>query len=302
LDGTRPWTGIYNELSVCKIYTGDAEEGLTLQAEADRLNPLSSSKLFRYGQMGWASLMLGRDQDAIMYLERSLAISHEPAAAYTQWRYRLLAAAYARTGQLEEARHYLSEADQLWPYDTVRGGPTFLLSSVYAERFQRYRDALRLAGERDHVDEDVDFGVPADGVLHSEVGGHTPKEAPGVRTIRTTDLVQFLATARPLVVDTVLYSWNRSISGAVGLQFAGLGGSFTDEAQDRLRSKMKKLTGGDLRRLIVTIGWNAEHFDGRNLALRLASLGYTNVYWYRGGREAWEVNGLLETNLDVQQW
>jgi Tfp pilus assembly protein PilF len=23
--GTRPWTGIYNELSVCKIYTGDAE-------------------------------------------------------------------------------------------------------------------------------------------------------------------------------------------------------------------------------------------------------------------------------------
>ena len=300
--GTRPWTGIYNELSVCKIYTGDAEEGLTLQAEADRLNPLSSSKVFRYGQMGLAALMLGRDQDAIMYLERSLAISHEPAAVYTQSRYRLLAAAYARTGQLEEAKHYLSEADQIWPYDTVRGGPVFLLSSVYAEQYQRYRDALRLAGERDHVDEDVDFGVPADGVLHSEVAGRTPKEATGARTIRTTDLVPFLATTRPLVVDTVLYSWNRSISGAVGLQFAGLGGSFTDEAQDRLRSKMQKLAGGDLRRPIVTIGWNAEHFDGRNLALRLASLGYTDVYWYRGGREAWEVNGLAETNLDVQQW
>jgi adenylate cyclase len=294
--GTRPWTGIYNELSVCKIYTGDAEEGLTLQAEADRLNPLSSSKVFRYGQMGLAALMLGRDQDAIMYLERSLAISHEPAAVYTQLRCRYLAAAYARTGQLEEAGHYLSEADQLWPYDTVRGGPTFLLSSVYAEQFRRYRDALRLAGERDHVDEDVDFGVPADGVLHSEVAGRTPKE------IRTTDLVPFLATTRPLVVDTVLYSWNRSISGAVGLQFAGLGGSFTDEAQDRLRGKMLKLAGGNPRRPIVTIGWNAEHFDGRNLALRLASLGYTNVYWYRGGREAWEVNGLPETNLDVQQW
>jgi adenylate cyclase len=301
-NGTRTWTGIYNELSVCKIWTGETEEGLTLQAEADRLNPLSSSKLFRYGQMGWASLMLGRDQDAIVYLERSLAISHEPTAAYTQWRYRLLAAAYARTSQLEEARHYLSEADQLGPYDTVRGGPTLLLSSVYGEQFQRYRDALRLAGERDHVDEDVDFGVPADGVLHSEVGGRTPKEAPGVRTIRTTDLVQFLATVRPLVVDTVLYSWNRSIPGAVGLKFAGLGGSFTDEAQDRLRSKIRTLTGGDLRRPIVTIGWNAEHFDGRNLALRLASLGYTTVYWYRGGREAWEVNGLRETNLDVQHW
>jgi adenylate cyclase len=219
--GTRPWTGIYNELSVCKIYTGDAEEGLTLQAEADRLNPLSSSKVFRYGQMGLAALVLGRDQDAIIYLERSLAISHEPAAVYTQSRYRYLTAFYARTGQLEEAKHYLSEADQIWPYDTVRGGPVFLLSSVYAEQFQRYRDALRLAGERDHVDEDVDFGVPADGVLHSEVAGRTPKEATGVRTIRTTDLVPFLATTRPVVVDTVLYSWNRSISGAGGCSSLG---------------------------------------------------------------------------------
>ena len=97
----------------------------------------------------------------------------------------------------------------------------FLLSSVYAEQFQRYRDALRLAGERDHVDEDVDFGVPADGVLHSEVAGRTPKEATGVRTIRTTDLVPFLATTRPVVVDTVLYSWNRSISGAGGCSSLG---------------------------------------------------------------------------------
>ena len=103
-------------------------------------------------------------------------------------------------------------------------------------------------------------------------------------------------------MDTVLYSWNRSIPGAVGLQFAGLGGSFTDEAQDRLRRKMQTLTTGDLRKPIVTVGSNAEHFDGRNLALRLASLGYTNVYWYRGGREAWEANGLPETNLDIQPW
>ncbi|HME27856.1 MAG TPA: hypothetical protein VKI44_42150 [Acetobacteraceae bacterium] len=39
-----------------------------------------------------------------------------------------------------------------------------------------------------------------------------------------------------------------------------------------------------------------------NLALRLVALGYTQVYWYRGGREAWEVNGLPETKLDVQEW
>ena len=36
--------------------------------------------------------------------------------------------------------------------------------------------------------------------------------------------------------------------------------------------------------------------------MRLVALGYTQVYWYRGGRKAWEVNGLLETEIDVQEW
>jgi TolB-like protein/DNA-binding winged helix-turn-helix (wHTH) protein len=298
---TRTWTGIYNELSICKTLTGHAEEGLTLQDEADRLNPLSAYKFIRYAEMGWMSLMLGRDREAVMFLERSLALQHDPDD--TQWRYRLLAAAYAGSGQMDEARRCLSEADRLWPYVTVRLGPLFLLSPIYGEQWQRHKDALRLAGERDHADEDADFGVPKDGLLHSEIVGHTPKEASGVKTVRTTDLVSLLATSvRPLVVDTVLYSWNRSIPGAAGLELAGLGGSFTDEAQGRLRSKMQALTGGDLRRPIVAVGSNSEHFDGRNLALRLAALGYTNVYWYRGGREAWEVNGLPETDLDIQQW
>ena len=36
--------------------------------------------------------------------------------------------------------------------------------------------------------------------------------------------------------------------------------------------------------------------------MRLVALGYTNVYWYRGGREAWEVADLPETQVDVQDW
>jgi len=41
---------------------------------------------------------------------------------------------------------------------------------------------------------------------------------------------------------------------------------------------------------------------GRNLAMRLASLGYSQVYWYRGGREAWEVADLPEAELICQAW
>jgi hypothetical protein len=81
-----------------------------------------------------------------------------------------------------------------------------------------------------------------------------------------------------------------------------LGGRFTDAAQDRLRGRLRDLTDGDLNRPIVAVGWNSERFDGRNLALRLAALGYTQVYWYRGGREAWEVNRQPETDLNIEDW
>jgi adenylate cyclase len=81
-----------------------------------------------------------------------------------------------------------------------------------------------------------------------------------------------------------------------------LGGSFTDAAQDHLRRTMHELTVGDLNKPIVAVGWNSERFDGRNLALRLVALGYTQVYWYRGGREAWEAANLPETDLALQEW
>jgi tetratricopeptide (TPR) repeat protein len=294
-------TGVYNELGVCKTVTGHAEEEIALQARADQLNPRSPWKFSRYRHMGFASLVLGRDKDAIMFLQRSLAMNPEPGGS--PWTYRMLAAAYARTGQMEEARRFLSEADRLWPYDTVRSqSPLDPSNTVHAEEIRHFQAALHLAGERDHADEDADFGVRTDGTLHSEFVGFTPTDAPGVRTIRTADFAQFLAEARPVVIDTVTYSRGRSIPGAVGLKFAGLGGSFTDAAQDHLRNIMRELTTGDLSRPIVAVGWNSERFDGRNLALRLAALGYTQVYWYRGGREAWEVNGLPETMLDVQEW
>jgi len=125
---------------------------------------------------------------------------------------------------------------------------------------------------------------------------------PGATTIRTADLARLLAQARPVVIGTASYSWGRSIPGAIGLQDTGLGGSSTDAAQDHLHGKMQDLTRGDLSTPIVVVGWNSERFDGRNLALRLVALGYTRVYWYRGGREAWEVANLPEADLALQEW
>jgi adenylate cyclase len=298
----RGWLGFHHELGRCKTWMGQAEEGIAVEKEANRLNPRSPWRYLRYRHIGWYSLLLGRDLDAIGYLERSLAINPDDEGD-VHWQYRRLAAAYARTGDLEAARQYLARADRLWPYDTVRGrAPEILLSPVYVEQFRQFQNALRLAGLRDHADEEADFAVPSDAALHSELAGLTPTEAPGVKTVRTADFVRLLADAQPIVIDTMTYSWGRSVPGAVGLKFAGLGGSLADGAQDRLRGKMRELTVGNLDLPIVAVGWNSERFDGRNLALRLVALGYTQVYWYRGGREAWEVNGLPETELDVQHW
>jgi adenylate cyclase len=301
-NGVRVMTGIYHELAVCKTWTGHAEEAIALQETVNRLNPLSPWKFNRYRHMGWYSLLLGRDQDAITYLQRSLAINPDNDGN-TQRNLRMLAAAYARSGQMQDARRWLSEADRLWPYDTVRGQfPPLLTSPVFVEQIRHYQAALRLAGERDHADEYADFGVPADGALHSEDAGQTPMQVSGATTLLTSDLLRLLAEARPVVIDTATRSWGRSIPGAVGLKFVGLGGSFNDAAQNRLRNRIRALTAGDRDRPIVAVGWNVERFDGLNLALRLVALGYTRVYWYRGGREAWEVNGQPEADLVLQDW
>jgi len=92
---------------------------------------------------------------------------------------------------------------------------------VYAEQIRQFQAALRLAGERDHADEDADFGARPDNALHDEAVGHTPIDAPGARMIRTTKLSTLLAVSRPLVLDTMSCWWGVSIPGSVGLKYAG---------------------------------------------------------------------------------
>ena len=108
---------------------------------------------------------------------------------------------------------------------------------------------------------------------------------------------------KPLVVDTMSYSWYRSIPTAVGLDFRGnTEGTFDDPLQKRLESKVLDLTGGNMERPIVAMSFNVSFFDAYNIALRLRHMGYARVYWYRGGREAWEVAGMPQTRLNVQDW
>lgn len=62
------------------------------------------------------------------------------------------------------------------------------------------------------------------------------------------------------------------------------------------------MTKGDLSAPVVAFCANPERFTGYNLVLRLVALGCTQVYWYRGGWEAWQVNGLPESDLVLHDW
>ena len=234
---------------------------------------------------------MGRYDDAVAWAQRSLAALPNGNQGLRGDRYAEIAAAHALAGRTGEARAAAAEATRLRPTMTVRGLDgrfgSYLANPVFAAQIARVQEGMRLAGIRDHADEDVDFGVPPDDALHMNDEARTPTTAPGVRTMRTTDLQAFLEQHKPLVLD--VNGWGKSIPGAIALPASGIGGTTSDSLQARLGRKMQELSHGDRTVPIVTIAWNADHYSGRNLALRLVALGYADVTWYRGGREAWEV-------------
>ena len=212
-----------------------------------------------------------------------------------------MSAALALAGRLDEAHQAAREADRLWPFDTARSTyPLDIRSPALVTHELVFQRGLRLAGVRDHADENADFGVEPDNALHPTLAGYTPLTLPGGRTIRTDELARMLDSGSgPIALDPGTHYWGRSLPSAVAVSKAGLGGSLDDQIQQRLGRRVTELTSGDLARPVVAIGWNSESFDGYKLALRLVALGCSNVYWYRGGREAWEVAGLPETALTI---
>ncbi len=293
----------YHLMASSLLFLGRFDEAIPMLETAIRRDPRSARNYDLYAQMALALQNLGRLQESIVWNQRALAAA---PSSYTSMRaqYNLrIAAAFARLGSFREAHRAIVEANRTWPYDTIRShSPGNPAKPVWVRVVETYQLELRAAGHRDHADEDADFGVPADSDLRQDYAGWTPTLVPSARTIRTAELKEFLDERKPIVIDPLLYFWGRSIPGAIGLENAGHGGNTSDAVQDRLRKKMQLLTKGDLALPIVAVGWNSERFDGYNLALRLIALGYTNVTWYRGGREAWEVAGLPETQVDVQDW
>jgi adenylate cyclase len=314
LDIDSSSAGIAAEFSQCTVCWGRPEIAVPLLERTARLNPLSANPDVIYATLGRMLVMLGRDKEAIDWLEQGLHLENQMPRSKAEERapddYAIentklyLAAAYALTGQLDDAHTMLASAmtsSRMMDF-TVRGflnrTPPYFDAERRAQE-QRLAEGFRLAGARDHLDETTDYGVvPSTPSLQGDVDAPTPSKVPGGTTILTSDLQHMLESEpKPLLLTTA--PANPTIPGAILVNNSN-SGTLTDEWQSALGTLIGQATNGDKERPIVAFSYSINHWQSRNLVLRLIALGYTRVYWYRGGWEAWDSHELPKAPLVVQ--
>jgi PQQ-dependent catabolism-associated CXXCW motif protein len=141
----------------------------------------------------------------------------------------------------------------------------------------------------------------ADGYRLDRYRSPTPATVEGAQTIDTATLQRMLESAdQPVLIDVFRRPWlhgqfvsdeaHQNIPGSLWLANVGEG---TAEAPwlDYFSHYLKQASGGDHARALVLycksdcwLSWNASK--------RAAALGYTRLYWYRDGIDAWQQAGL----------
>ena len=139
-----PWNGIaLYHVGLAQIQTGRFEDALATFQQADRFDTPQVSRWTWMIGAGWAYMLMGRPDDAVPWLLKSIAIT--PASGRTHM---LLAAAYQQLGRTDEARVAMEQGRELRPGSTVRNVPTPQKNSspVYVEATDRIMRLMAAAG------------------------------------------------------------------------------------------------------------------------------------------------------------
>ncbi len=145
-----------------------------------------------------------------------------------------------------------------------------------------------------YAGENLDWGVPATDSLRQEpYHAPTPLTIPGASVVKTRELAAMLAGPNPpILIDVLSGEGHVSLAGAVWIAGAGRGENFADALQAQLAPLLAQLSGGDKSKPLAFFCASAECWLSYNTALRAVAAGYSRVYWYRGGIEAWTEAGL----------
>ena len=144
------------------------------------------------------------------------------------------------------------------------------------------------------ADETADYGVQPTNTLHlRDFDAPTPTRIEGAHTITTLELQNMLGSDRPpVLIDVIGGQQSVSLPNAVWLRDAGVGRHLDDDVQAWFDLHLSQLTGRDKSHPLVFFCASRMCWLAHNAALRALDLGYTDVSWYRGGRDAWQAAGL----------
>jgi TolB-like protein len=126
-----------------KYCLGRPEETEAHIREALRLSPHDTFAYVWLGTLGFASLNLGKDEEAIAWLGRSIETNRNFSVPHF-----FLAAAFAHLGRMVEARAAVEAGLTFDPGFTIgrRRANPFSTSPAYLKQIERYYAGLRLAG------------------------------------------------------------------------------------------------------------------------------------------------------------
>jgi DNA-binding winged helix-turn-helix (wHTH) protein/tetratricopeptide (TPR) repeat protein len=139
-----PWNGIaLFHVGLGQIQTGRFEDALATFKQADRFDTPQVSRWTWMVGAGWANMLMGRAEDAVPWLQQSIAITAASGRTHM-----LLAAAYQQLGRTDEARAAMEKARALRPGSTAHNVPTPQKNSspVYVEASERIMQLMIAAG------------------------------------------------------------------------------------------------------------------------------------------------------------
>lgn len=139
-----PWDGIALYLmGLAQLFLGRFNDALTTFKQAERFDTPQVARWTWAIGLGSTYVHMGLAEDAIPWLERSIAIT--PASGRT---YMLLAAAYQQLGRTTEAKAAMAKALELRPGSTARNAsaPTKNNSPVYLKALDRVVSLMVAAG------------------------------------------------------------------------------------------------------------------------------------------------------------
>jgi PQQ-dependent catabolism-associated CXXCW motif protein len=111
---------------------------------------------------------------------------------------------------------------------------------------------------------------------------------PGARVVTTPELFKAIQSGGNfLLVDAWDDTQHETIPGAVRIPYAGRSGTFNDDTQRRLFQELSARTNANPGYPIVFFCAGARCWESYNATLRAQHMGFSNVFWYRGGMAAW---------------